>query len=102
MHGHFGPTSARSALGTRVKNIPRGGGHVKDARESRAFSALSKEHMSTDEDNTDADGEGGWVSRPPTYRSNNLSPFTFCFISVLKDNLQNVTDVIYSVRKRHA
>ena len=28
MRDHFGLTSARSALGTRVKNIPRGGEHA--------------------------------------------------------------------------
>ena len=48
---------------------------MKDERESRAFSALSKEHMSTDEDDTDAEGEEGWVSRPPFYRSKTLSVF---------------------------
>lgn len=48
---------------------------MKDERETRAFSALSKEHMSTDEDDTDAEGEGGWVSRPPSYRSRTISVF---------------------------
>ncbi|XP_066029074.1 uncharacterized protein [Pocillopora verrucosa] len=50
--------------------------HVKDETESRAFAKLSKEHMSSDDDDTDTDeGEGGWVSRPPKYRSKTLEAF---------------------------
>lgn len=49
---------------------------VKDETESRAFAKLSKEHMSSDDDDTDTDeGEGGWVSRPPKYRSKTLEAF---------------------------
>ncbi|KAL9961750.1 hypothetical protein ACROYT_G030757 [Oculina patagonica] len=51
--------------------------HVKDEREERAFSALSKEHMSSDEDDSVTEGEGGWVSRPPLYRSRTLELFLF-------------------------
>ena len=36
----------------------------------------SKEHMSGDDGDTDTDeGEGGWVSRPPKYRSKTLEAF---------------------------
>ena len=50
--------------------------HVKDETESRAFAKFSKEHMSSDDDDTDTDeGEGGWVSRPPKYRSKTLEAF---------------------------
>ena len=46
---------------------------MKDETESRAFAKLSKEHMSGDDGDTDTDeGEGGWVLRPPKYRSKTL------------------------------
>ena len=47
--------------------------HVKDEKECRAYSALKKDHMSTDEDGSEAKGEGGWVSRPPSYRSRTIT-----------------------------
>ena len=37
---------------------------VKDEKESRAFASLSKQHMSTDDDDSASEPEGGWVSRP--------------------------------------
>ena len=49
--------------------------YVKDENESRAFAKLSKEHMSSDDDDTDSEGEGGWVSQPPKYRSRTLEIF---------------------------
>ena len=49
---------------------------MKDETESRAFAKFSKEHMCSDDDDTDTDeGEGGWVSRPPKYRSKTLEVF---------------------------
>ena len=49
--------------------------YVKDEKECRAFSALTKDDMSTDEDGSEAEGEGGWVSRPPSYRSRTITVF---------------------------
>ena len=48
---------------------------MKDENESRALAKLSKEHMSSDDDDTDSEGEGGWVSQPPKYRSKTLETF---------------------------
>jgi len=49
-------------------------GLVKSETESRAFATLSKEHMSSDDD--EAEGETGkWMSRPPMYRSITLTLF---------------------------
>jgi len=48
---------------------------VKDEKESRAFASLSKQHMSTDDDDSANESEGGWVSRPPKYRSETLIAF---------------------------
>ena len=50
-------------------------GYVKGEKESRAYAKLTKEHMSTDDDDTDTEGEGGWVARPPTYRSKTIEVF---------------------------
>ena len=49
--------------------------YVKDENESRAFAKLSKEHMSSDYDDTDSEGEGGWLYQPPKYRSKTLETF---------------------------
>ncbi|XP_068695960.1 uncharacterized protein [Montipora foliosa] len=48
---------------------------VKDEKEAHAFSKLTKEHMSTDDDANSSEGEEGWVSRPPSYRSQLLTHF---------------------------
>lgn len=48
---------------------------VKDEKECRAFASLSKQHMSTDDDDSASESEGGWVSRPPKYRSVTLIAF---------------------------
>lgn len=49
-------------------------GFVKIETESRAFATLSKEHMSSDDD--EAEGEPGkWVSRRRMYRSTILTLF---------------------------
>ena len=43
-------------------------------KESKAFTSLSKHHMSTDDD-SGSGSEGRWVSRPPKYRSELLKDF---------------------------
>ena len=42
-------------------------------KEVKAFSLLTKDHMSSDED--DANNHNQWVSRPPAYRSELLTKF---------------------------
>jgi len=59
----------------KERKYERRRGYVKDENESRAYGKLTKEHMSTDDDDTDTEGEGGWVARPPTYRSKTIEVF---------------------------
>ena len=47
----------------------------------KVFGQLTKEHMSTDED--DSDDANVWVSRPPTYRSETMSRFMKKCVSLL-------------------
>lgn len=58
-----------------VQKYERRRNFVKDEKECRAFASLSKQHMSTDDDDSASESEGGWVSRPPKYRSVTLIAF---------------------------
>ncbi|PFX28869.1 Melanopsin [Stylophora pistillata] len=48
---------------------------LKGQKETLAYSKLTKEHMSTDYDANNSEEEGGWISRPPSYRSHALNNF---------------------------
>lgn len=58
-----------------VQKYERRRNFVKDEKEYGAFASLSKQHMSTDDDDSASESEGGRVSRPPKYRSEILIAF---------------------------
>lgn len=58
-----------------VQKYERTRNFVKDEKECRAFASFSKQHMSTDDDDSANESEGGLVSRPPKYRSETLIAF---------------------------
>lgn len=54
----------------------RGRAHIKDEKESCAFAKLSSlESVSSDNDDTDTQDKGGWVSRPSKYKSKTFEAF---------------------------